>query len=388
MNAFLLKIYAFKFFEELGFIYPLYAVMFADYGLDAFQIGVLFTTWSVVAFVLEVPSGTLADKFSRKHILFFAQLIRIVGYGFWLFIPNFTGFLIGFICWGIESAFASGTYEALVFDELRKFGRENEYTKIIGRARSLSLIAIIIASLAASVAILLGYAFVLVISIASVACAALAVVTLPYAKQVRTIQQKKYFSLLISGIATSLKNKIVLRIIIFLSLATALAGALDEYWPLFGSEAGLPKWGLGLFIAAMAAAEAAGSALAHRFDRFSSNFFYVLLCSQGILLVTAALIFREYSVVFIIVFMFLTQIVQVNFEGKLQHAIPTETRATISSVKGLFTEFGAIAVFLSFGILAFEASYQWAFGFYGAVIIVVACTYLLIQSRKNDLQSN
>ena len=62
MNAFLAKIYAYKFFDDLVFIYPLYAVMFSDFGLTAFQIVVILTVWSIAAFVLEVPSGVFSDK--------------------------------------------------------------------------------------------------------------------------------------------------------------------------------------------------------------------------------------------------------------------------------------------------------------------------------------
>jgi hypothetical protein len=47
MIAFLSKIYSYKFFDDLVLIYPLYAVMFADHGLSAMQIGVLLAVWTL-----------------------------------------------------------------------------------------------------------------------------------------------------------------------------------------------------------------------------------------------------------------------------------------------------------------------------------------------------
>lgn len=383
MNAFLAKIYAYKFFDDLVFIYPLYAVMFSDFGLTAFQIGIILTVWSITAFVLEVPSGVLADKYSRKHILFFAQFVRILGYATWLLFPNLLGFLVGFILWGIKSAFTSGTFEALVFDELKKFGREKEFTKVIGRARGLALLAILAASVGASGAIVLGYSFVLSISILSLFVSSIAIILLPKAAKTESTQEKEYFSLLKAGLSNSIKNPIVLRLIIFISLSLALGGALDEFWPLFGSEVGLPKYAIGIFIGAMSGIQAIGSAMAYKFEHFQNRYFYSLFVFNGVLLLIAALIFKQYSVLFLIVFSFLFKIIDTIFEGKLQHAIPAEIRATVSSVKGFFTEIGAIGIYLTLGAVASTYSYQNGFIFFGLVIISVGLVYFLTSFRKN-----
>ena len=59
------KIYAYKALDDLILIYPLYAVMFVDHGVSPSQLALLFAVWSAVGLALEVPSGVLADHFSR-----------------------------------------------------------------------------------------------------------------------------------------------------------------------------------------------------------------------------------------------------------------------------------------------------------------------------------
>src|SRR5688572_26138534 len=103
--------YLYAFFKSFILIYPLYAVMFVDNGLSASQISILFIVWSAVAFVLEVPSGAVADKFSRKYVLIVATLFQAAAFACWLAWPNFWGFLVGFVLWGINSALTSGTEE-------------------------------------------------------------------------------------------------------------------------------------------------------------------------------------------------------------------------------------------------------------------------------------
>ena len=82
----------------------------------------IFTIWAATAIVLEVPSGVLADKYSRRLILFVGQLFSVAGFVCWGLFPHFWGFLLGFVLWGTKSALSSGTFEALICDELKRFG--------------------------------------------------------------------------------------------------------------------------------------------------------------------------------------------------------------------------------------------------------------------------
>ena len=130
MNSFLIRLYAFSFIDELMLIYPFYAVMFVDYGMSGLEVSILFATWSGTCVVLEVPSGALADRFSRKWVMAAGQLVRMCGYACWALYPDFWGFFIGFVLWGTESALSSGSFEALVYDELKHQRKEADYVKV------------------------------------------------------------------------------------------------------------------------------------------------------------------------------------------------------------------------------------------------------------------
>ena len=61
--------------SELVPYYPLYALLFLDTGLSEAQISVLFALWSITAFVAEVPTGALADRWSRRGSLMLAGFL-------------------------------------------------------------------------------------------------------------------------------------------------------------------------------------------------------------------------------------------------------------------------------------------------------------------------
>ena len=42
-------------------------------------------------------------------------------------LPTFAGYALGFVLWGLSGAMMSGTFEALLYDELTDRGVEEQY---------------------------------------------------------------------------------------------------------------------------------------------------------------------------------------------------------------------------------------------------------------------
>jgi len=84
-------------------IYPLYALLFVDAGLSGAQISTLFLVWSAVGIVAEIPSGALADRFSRPAALVASGVLQAAGYALWIAAPGYLAFAAGFVLWGINN---------------------------------------------------------------------------------------------------------------------------------------------------------------------------------------------------------------------------------------------------------------------------------------------
>lgn len=377
LRSFIRKMYVYKFFDDLVFIYPFYVLMMQDNGLTPMQVSVALLIWSATSFLLEIPSGVVADKYSRKHVLVFAQLVRILGYALWLLFPSFLGFVLGFILWGAKSAFTSGTYDALVYDELKEMQAEKEFTKYIGKINGISYLGLLASALGASVAIHWGYSFVLIISLLSLFISALAISSVPKAKAVETTHEKEYFKLLKEGLTFALRSPFLLGLIVFISLVQGLGGALDEYWPVFASSTGLQQSFIAIFIAVYGGVQFIASNIAYRFTGFSNRTLYFMVILQGALLLVASLIFKPLAVLFLLVFTFIFKTVDTVFQGKLQDKLPSHIRATISSVNGFFVEVSAMVVYIGFGALAEGYGNQISFAVFGAIIVAVGVIYLL-----------
>lgn len=370
----LLKIYSFKFFDDFILIYPLYAVMFSDNGLSTLQISVLLFVWSFTAFVLEIPSGVWADRYSRKNILIIGQLLRAVGYGLWLLFPGFVGFLVGFIFWGVKSALTSGTFEALVYDELKQTSQERTYAKVIGRAESLSLLGVILAGFGASIFSQGGYNLLLVFSIGAVLISGLSIALLPKSKITKSTLETEYLVHLKEGLKLIKNNSQILKIVIFASFGLAVGG-VDEFFGLFFKDLGLSNMQISLWAAIGSVVGVAGSLVAYRLEKVSNAKFVSMLAVWGGFLVLGGLTKAPIALLAITSFILLAQLLKVVFNARLQHAIEDKTRATVSSVQGFLSEVGTLSVFLLFGIMAKASTNAIPLIVFGSLIIIVSLLY-------------
>ncbi len=377
MKSFLTNIYLFRFLDNLMLIFPLYAVMFEDSGLTVFQISLLFIVWSAATFILEVPSGVLADKYSRINILAAGQIFKIIGFLFWIIMPNFIGFLIGFIFWGVKSALHSGTFEALLYDELKKFKQESHYTKILGRVESVSHVGVVGASIGASLLISSGYSAVIVASIIFIILSFIPLYLLPKAKIAESTHEKEYFKLLKQGILVVKNTPVLLRLIIFLAIAIGIDAVIDEYYNPFARELGLETQMLGYFFAVVIFVDILGSLVAYKFKEYSNGVYYAWFAACGLILLAAAVLGNYFSIIFLLLFTFNYRIIKLVFEGRVQDQIPTSVRATVSSVNGFAMETSAITMFFLFGLIVGEGEYQTGFFFVAFTMILIGSLYLV-----------
>ncbi|WP_378735700.1 MFS transporter [Nocardia brasiliensis] len=134
----------FKSIGDLIPFYGLYSLLFADHGLSTGQISSLFAIWSTTAFLLEVPSGAWADTVSRRALLILSGVLLTGGFALWTLVPTYLGFALGFVLWGTAGALVSGTFEALLYDDLVARGERAAYARILGYTRAASETAIVV----------------------------------------------------------------------------------------------------------------------------------------------------------------------------------------------------------------------------------------------------
>lgn len=129
----------FRLFYSARFYYPVFTVLFLDYGLTLEQFAILNIVWALTIVLAEVPSGALADIVGRKRLVVFAAGMMVIEMALIVFAPIgaspllFLLFLANRVCSGLSEAAASGADEALAYDSLKALGREDDWSRILQR---------------------------------------------------------------------------------------------------------------------------------------------------------------------------------------------------------------------------------------------------------------
>ncbi len=128
---------AFKVLFNSRFYYPVFTILFLDFGLTVAQFSLLNAVWAATIVMAEVPSGALADTIGRKRLVVFATLTMVIEVGLIAFLPTtnttlvFWVFLINRVLSGLAEAAASGADEALAYDALKKYGDPKEWGRVL-----------------------------------------------------------------------------------------------------------------------------------------------------------------------------------------------------------------------------------------------------------------
>ncbi|MBD03081.1 MAG: hypothetical protein CME24_01905 [Gemmatimonadetes bacterium] len=171
------------------------------------------------------------------------------------------------------------------------------------------------------------------------------------------------------------------HLVLFAALVFALGGTLEEYWPIFISSMGVAPYSLGLFLSLTCGVQALASFFAHRFVDMPSRILFSALAVSGVGLFIAARSMHVAGVLLILFFVFVFQVIDIIYDARLQAAIPSDHRATVSSVKSFVAETGGDVVVLAMGLIVTGSLYSTGFWGFGVAVAGVGLVYLLVSAR-------
>lgn len=420
----------FKGTRDLLPIYALYGVLFAENGLNTAQISLLLAIWSVTSFVLEVPSGAWADTVSRRGLLILSCVLQAACFACWMVAPTFAGFALGFLLWGIAGALESGTFEALIYDDLVARGEPSAYASIMGWARGAQEGTVLVAILAAAplfawggfplvgwVSVGIGVlhtltAFALPAAPRSISATAVDDLddepnpgtlgphitpgspsgttdphgptsaeqrSTPSAEPASAAPSSRYLAMLRTGLGEALRVRRVRRGVLLGALLYGIT-AFDEYFGLLAVSGGASTSTSALLVGVTVVGSLAGSLLAGRAEVRSARTLSIALFVAGILFIAGALAvgvdagptllwigFLGIGIAYGIDFT-----VEVVAGARLQDAIEGPARATVTSVSGLLSEIIALGVFGFVAVTTQWLSMSVTIALLGAVLLIAA----------------
>jgi len=140
---------AFRVFFNSRFYYPIFTILFLDFGLTLDQFALLNAAWAAAIVLLEIPSGALADTIGRRKLLVVAGVLMVIEIALLCFVPLgnagllFAVFIVNRILSGAAEAAASGADEAIAYDSLKKEGDARDWPRVLEKQMRMQSIAYI-----------------------------------------------------------------------------------------------------------------------------------------------------------------------------------------------------------------------------------------------------
>lgn len=204
------RYYLYQFFISLQLFSAVLVPFFTDWGgITQGRIQLLQSWFMLWIFILEIPTGAVADYIGRKQSLFIGSLVGIIAMLIYGSIPNFQIFLVAEFLFAVAIAFESGANEALLYDALKAEGKEDQSKRIFGKAHTFHLLALLIAApIGSLVASKLGLNFPMILTAIPAFIASIIVLTIKEPKYKSKISEsKRYINIVKDGFKALVKNK-------------------------------------------------------------------------------------------------------------------------------------------------------------------------------------
>ncbi len=174
---------------------------FLDWGrLSYAQIFALQGWFMVACFLLEVPTGAVADRFGRRVSVALAGAAAAGATLLYGSVPSLAVFAAAETAFAVALTLASGADEALVYDTLKALGREAEATRVVSRLESWKLAGMLAGALVGSVvAARFGVRAPMLLQAVPIGLSALVALTLVEPPRGREAEARRGWGQLVSG---------------------------------------------------------------------------------------------------------------------------------------------------------------------------------------------
>ncbi|MGH0052037.1 MAG: MFS transporter [Sphaerochaetaceae bacterium] len=382
--------YGFTALMNLSFTHGLWMMYLASRGFSLVQLGILEATFHITSFLMEVPTGSVADIWGRKVSRLSGRLFGALSLAIMFLAPSFSLQVLGFVCSALSYNLESGAGEALLYDSLLLDQRESTYLKIKGIDELIYQTCSVVAFLIGGVLATINYAYAFSLTILT-NLLAFALALCFKEPEIEKEPQNGLFS----GIVASLKTQIfssakvfketprIAFLIVFSESLFAFIISLFFYLQNFWTDQGYLPDAIGVVYASHAMLAAIFSLNAHRIERKLNEKGILIVCPLFLALCLWGIALTPYSMAFYIILGCLEGLLAPTISSYLNKLIPSKFRATILSFQSMAYSLFMIMIFPLVGWIGSTHSLLLSFTLmaFASTLLVFAYIWVLIRRR-------
>lgn len=380
------KIYAYWFFHSLIFAYVIERLYWAERGITVQQVVYTEIIYAAAVIIFEVPTGALADKWSRKYMMIINALLHFFEFLILIYANRFWHFALVVFLSGIGKAMSSGTSNAIIYDSLKIIEKEDKFEKVLGRVNFFDYLSSLIAALVGSfVAYKSGFASVYWMSLISVGASIIIVFTITEPKiMTQKEADKVHYIGIIKDAYSFLKHEPSIRFILLLGIIIGASMVyVDEFWQIYLSEIKIPVVYFGVISGVRSLSSSIFGVIAYRIKKafsYRSIFTFTLLIYLVALILTGY-VKNIFGLIPLAAAFSVFGVIEPLVSGYLHHRTDSSCRATVESFQSLVYRAFTIMIGLTFGFFSTNYSIFHGFKFLGFFSGAYFIYYFLLRKK-------
>lgn len=381
--------YRYTLLLNLGLVRGVWMIYLASRGFSLIQLGILEATFHIVSFVMEVPTGSVADLWGRKTSRIAGRLVNILSLAIMFLSQSFPLQLVGFTITAVGYNLESGAGDALVYDSLLTGGEQDSYMKVLGKQEIIAQGSAVIAFLLGGWLAVHSYAFAFGISMAVSLAAAL--ISFGFTEPPMEYKEKNNQDMSLGkSIALSMKNQMAdsIRVmlekprigylILFSELLFAFMVCMFFYLQNFWTQQGISESQIGVVFALHAFIAGFTSFKAVKIERKMGQKGVLLVMPLLLLFCLWAVALSPWPIVFYLLTGCIEGILIVTIGDYLNRLIPSAQRATILSFQSMAFSMFMIFLFPLVGWIGERYSLHLAFLAMSVLGTLLCIPYLVV----------
>jgi MFS family permease len=355
------KMYVLRLLANLHFYAAVIVPFYTDWGGIKFSQILFLNAWFMFwNFLLEIPTGTVADFLGRKVSLVLGCMIGALGAVVYASYPYFVVFMAAEVIFAFSFTLLSGADEALIYDTLKEIGQTSVSKKVFSRMESFKLGGIVLGAVSGGfIARFLGLRMTMILIAIPLAAAGVVAITFRepqvFTKK-PTLSFRSYKGILTDGVTFFWRSKILKMLTLDMVVVFAFAWIIIWFYQALLKNAGVDITYFGVVHAFMSVSQILVINNFLRLEKWLGSKKRLLFLSAFLLGVFFILLGLTSFAPLVIAGIILSAGFGLSrgplFSNYMNKYIPSDMRATILSTTSMLRTFSIVVVNMVSGFLA------------------------------------
>ena len=372
-----------------SFSFATYIPFLVSHGMNLWQANLINSFFMATIILMEMPTGSFADKFGRHHSITISCFVISLGLFIYFLAKGFWFFVLAEVIAGLGRTFVSGALEAWLVDSLKDQGMGSLKFTIFRKESYYSSAGMIIGGIVGSFAG--SYNLALPWIMGSILALLSGIYSLRLKESYRQTEKAELRTGLIKQMKIAFQyvseNKGLLGFMALGAILSLAIQALNMQWTaLFQRNFHLKTEELGWIFAGIPLMAAIGASLSKHSRKYISDGKKTLAMTQIFTAIAIIIVTQLSGLISTIGFFMLHELSRGTFKPLKQtffnDQLISETRATVLSLDSMVNKIGSLIGLLISGFLANTYSIKIAWLASG-IFLLLACSLFFFPKSKN-----